>query len=85
MQYQKRPQPNNSSKKRLICNWCGRKGYTEEKCFEKHGYPSGWKSNRNKDTGFCRRNISSANHAQGAVSDQGYIAADVPQLPLTPE
>jgi hypothetical protein len=84
-QYQRKPQFSNNNKKRFICNWCGKEGHTEDKCFEKHGYPPGWRSNRNRAADSGKRNTTSANLVEGAAMVQGEAVGNIPQLPFTHE
>lgn len=32
-----------NNKKFVVCSYCGMKGHIEDKCYKKHGYPSGYK------------------------------------------
>jgi len=57
-------------KERPLCTHCGLLGHTIERCYKLHGYPPGYKSNRDKKTG------SSAN----VVCD-----SSIPSLPITSE
>ncbi|XP_019172093.1 PREDICTED: uncharacterized protein LOC109167527 [Ipomoea nil] len=34
-------------KQKPVCSYCGYTGHTIDKCYKKHGYPPGWKRNKN--------------------------------------
>jgi len=70
----KPPFSQNFRKDRPVCTHCGLLSYTMEKCYKLHGYPHGYKFNKNKP------NSPSANQVQEA--DQNFQA---PQLSISQE
>ena len=49
----------------MICDHCGDKGHTIEKCFKLHGFPPGWKKGGKSQPGGVRgANWNRANHIQ---------------------
>uniref|UniRef100_A0A6N2MET4 Malectin-like domain-containing protein n=1 Tax=Salix viminalis TaxID=40686 RepID=A0A6N2MET4_SALVM len=44
----RQPFQHNTRKDRPICTHCGLLGHTVEKCYKLHGYPPGYRANRNK-------------------------------------
>ncbi|XP_066384599.1 uncharacterized protein [Miscanthus floridulus] len=50
-------------KNKVICDHCGDKGHTIEKCFKLHGFPPGWKKGGKSQPGGVRgANWNRANH-----------------------
>jgi hypothetical protein len=76
-QYQNQQHHNGKSsfrKDRPLCTHCGLLGHTMEKCYKLHGYPPGYKFNKNKP------NTISANQVQEV--DQSF---QIPQLSISQE
>nr|GMD70433.1 uncharacterized protein LOC109157055 [Ipomoea batatas] len=46
--------PFSTQKQKPVCSYCGYTGHTVEKCYEKHGYPPGWKP-RNRSMGSANQ------------------------------
>lgn len=62
-------------KDNVICSHCGYTYHTVDKCYKIYGYPSSWKSNKNKSSVTSAMNQVSIDHnAQGAL-DSSKISA----------
>jgi hypothetical protein len=76
----KRPVSKNETRSkdnRFMCTYCKRSGHTEERCWDKHGSPSGENGIRQKRCYIC----NSTEHLIGSCPDKkayGSVAVEVP-------